>query len=317
VVSISWGKPEPGWTPQAMQAMEQAFQDAANMGIPVCVASGDNGSSGDGTPSLKVNFPASAPHALACGGTTFIYSGTTVTGETVWNDQQGDGSGGGVSQIFPKPAYQSAVNVPPPPAGTAGGRGVPDVAGVADPATGYIIVFQGAETVIGGTSAVAPLWAGLLARIGQSLGRAVGFPNNAIYQPNFSGAFHDITQGNNDTKGNLGQYSAGPGWDPCTGLGSPIGIALLKAISPTGGPHGTGSTGSTGSTTQFAFESIPPQVVPLPPASVPAAPAPVTVGADGNANAAAIVAIAGLAATASMVTTAAIVATVALSKNRS
>jgi hypothetical protein len=156
---------------------------------------------------------------------------------------------------------------------------------------------------------VAPLWAGLLARIGQALGRAVGFPNNALYLPSFSGTFHDITQGNNDVNGNLGQYSAGPGWDPCTGLGTPIGTALLNAISATG----PGGTGSTGTVAQYEFPAVPPQVAPLPPAPVPA----VTSVAGGDVNAAAIVAIAGLTAAVGMIATAGIVATVALSKDRS
>ncbi len=242
VISISWGHPEvgpQGFTDQAKQAFDQAFQDAANLGIPVCVASGDSGSF-DGTGSLMVDFPASAPHALGCGGTTLVGSGGSISSETVWNvlfqDDQGntfrEGTGGGVSQFFPKPSYQSSITVPPAPAGTAGGRGVPDVCGDADPGTGYKILVKGTNIVVGGTSAVAPLWAGLIARFGQSLGHPVGFLHPTIYASAVSSlGFQDITQGNNDSQGLGGLYQAGPGWDPCTGLGSPDGAALLKALT--------------------------------------------------------------------------------------
>jgi kumamolisin len=99
---------------------------------------------------------------------------------------------------------------------------VPDVAGNADPQSGYNVFVDGQQTVIGGTSAVAPLWAGLLALINQSLGTNVGFVNAQLYSA--AAAFHDITSGNN------GNYSAGKGWDACTGLGSPNGAALLAAL---------------------------------------------------------------------------------------
>ena len=249
-VSISWGHPESTYTDQSKVAFEQALQDAANLGIPVTVAAGDDGSF-DGTGALAVDFPASSPHALGCGGTNLVGSGGTISSETVWNsltqDAQGNpvriGTGGGVSVFFAKPAYQSSVTVPPPPSGTTGGRGVPDVCGDADPATGYKIRVKGVDTVVGGTSAVAPLWAGLIARFGQSLGRPVGFLHPMIYQTTLSSvAFRDITKGDNDSQGMGGLYPAGPGWDACTGLGSPKGTALLnalKAVPPPTPPHPT------------------------------------------------------------------------------
>lgn len=229
VISISWGKAENGWTDRMKQQFEAAFQHAAQLGIPICVASGDDGSF-DGTTSLQVDFPASAPHALGCGGTTLLASGNTIGSETVWNEllifngnQVRQGTGGGVSQSFPKPDYQSPVTVPAQPAGTGGGRGVPDVAGDADPGTGYTIHCKGADMTAGGTSAVAPLWAALIARFGQKLGTPVGFLNPLIYQSGVSGtSFQDVTQGNNDSQGVGGPYQAGSGWDPCTGLGSPL-----------------------------------------------------------------------------------------------
>jgi kumamolisin len=232
-ISISWGGRESTWTAQAMQSFEQAFVDATVLGITVCVAAGDNGSTdGSGGP-LEVDFPASAPHALGCGGTRLDADGS-ITSEVVWNNG-GYGTGGGVSAMFVKPPYQTGVAVPP--SGNAGGRGVPDVAGDADPATGYVVRVDGADTVIGGTSAVAPLWAGLIARLGALTGRQLGFINPVIYSPPATTAFNDITVGNNDTAGGSGQFQAATGWDACTGLGSPRGEELLGVF---GGPA-TGS----------------------------------------------------------------------------
>ena len=143
----------------------------------------------------------------------------------VWNETaSGEGAtGGGVSVEFALPAWQQAAGVPKAPSGQSG-RGVPDVAGNADPETGYEVRVDGQAQVIGGTSAVAPLWAALIARCNQKLGRPVGEPHAAFYQIGIK-AFRDITQGNN------GAYKAGPGWDACTGLGSPNGEALLAALA--------------------------------------------------------------------------------------
>jgi len=251
VISISWGKAEIFFTPQMRQQFEAALLHAAQLGIPVTVASGDNGSF-DNTGSLNVDFPASATHALGCGGTNLLADGNSIGSETVWNavvnDADGNpvrqGTGGGVSQFFPKPAYQSSVNVPAQPTGTGGGRGVPDVAGAGDPATGYNVCCKGSDLSVGGTSAVAPLWAALIARFGQKLGKPVGFLNPLLYQS--SGTFNDVTQGNNDSQGQGGLYQAGPGWDPCTGLGSPKGSALLQALlASVGQGPGTWSNGTS------------------------------------------------------------------------
>ena len=226
VISISWGGPESTWTSQAMTAMDDAFQAAATMGITVCVASGDNGSSDGVTDgSDHVDFPASSPFALACGGTSLNATPSAISGETVWNDgANGGASGGGISGFFAKPAWQSSLN-----AVTTQGtrtpltqRGVPDVAGNADPQTGYDIQVDGTASVIGGTSAVAPLWAALLARINQLSGKSAGLINPKIYSaPN---ALRDITSGNN------GDFAAATGWDACTGLGSPNGAALRGVV---------------------------------------------------------------------------------------
>jgi kumamolisin len=209
-----------------MIAMDSAAQDAALLGVTICVAAGDDGSS-DGVKDggNHVDFPASSPNVLACGGTSLKGANGVITGETVWNDgSAGGATGGGFSVQFAQPAWQASAGVKPPAAG--GGRGVPDVAGNADPETGYQVLVDGKSMVIGGTSAVAPLWSGLIALLNQQLGKPLGFLQPVLYGlSNATDAFHDITQGNN------GSYSAGPGWDACTGLGSPSGSNLLTALS--------------------------------------------------------------------------------------
>ncbi len=232
-VSISWGQAESAWTAQAMTALDEAMADGVAIGVTVCVAAGDNGSSdgvSDGKP--HVDFPASSPHALACGGTSLQADVSTgvVTSETVWNDAAG-ATGGGVSVQFTLPSWQADAGVPAAPDGGTG-RGVPDVAGNADPETGYQVLVDGQKTVIGGTSAVAPLWAALTCRLVQALGSPLGLLQPALYQgvepAQPVAGLRDITQGSN------GAYSAGPGWDACTGLGVPEGTALQTRLSAGG-----------------------------------------------------------------------------------
>jgi kumamolisin len=229
VISISWGQSEDNWTQQALNAMNAALEDAAAMGVTVTVAAGDNGATDGVTDGqLHVDFPASSPSVVACGGTTLKASGNTISSEQVWNElASGNGAtGGGVSDIIPLPAYQQNAGVPANPGNGFAGRGVPDVSGDADPTTGYAVLVDGQNTVVGGTSAVAPLWAGLVALINQKMGKPVGDLNPLIYQVPES-AFRDIVTGGTDG------YNAGPGWDPCTGLGSPNGAALLNALTGT------------------------------------------------------------------------------------
>jgi kumamolisin len=156
-----------------------------------------------------------------------------ISSETVWNDapnlpnpSSAGATGGGVSAFFPLPSYQSSANIPgsvnPP---NNAGRGVPDVAGDADPNTGYSVRVDGQPAVYGGTSAVAPLWAGLITLINQKLGKPLGYINPLLYNQGVAaGGFRDIVSGNN------GAYKAGPGWDACTGLGSPNGTVLSDAL---------------------------------------------------------------------------------------
>jgi kumamolisin len=317
-ISISWGQSEDKWTAQGMQAMNQAMSDAAALGISVCAAAGDNGSSdGVNDGQVHVDFPASSPYALGCGGTKLIADPATgtVSSEVVWNElASGEGAGGGgVSDQFPLPSWQANAGVParasaqPAAAGAAsaaagstdagstdgdstngdstdagstdeeidsehrrrhptggggggnggtgggggnggsggsggsgssgsggsggsgaGGRGVPDVAGNADPTTGYQIYSGGQAQVVGGTSAVAPLWSALIARLAQASGKRFGLLQPLVYAGVSPGTdvpgFRDITSGNN------GAYSAGPGWDACSGLGVPDGTALLSRL---------------------------------------------------------------------------------------
>lgn len=230
-ISISWGQSEDQWRAEARRAIDDACADAVAMGVTVIAAAGDNGSSGGGTPGTgpHADFPASSPHVLGCGGTSLRASGTAVLSETVWNDGgQGGATGGGVSDVFALPSWQQAAGVPERANGGAG-RGVPDVAANADPMTGYQVLVDGVQTVAGGTSAVAPLWAGLIARIAELSGAKMGLVQVALYKgvsPNQAAPhLRDITSGGN------GAYRAGPGWDPCTGLGVPDG-ATAKAFTP-------------------------------------------------------------------------------------
>jgi kumamolisin len=238
VISISYGNPEDdpngAWTTAGVNLVNQALEAAASIGVTICVASGDDGSLDQETSGVHCDFPASSPWVLGVGGTSLKATGTTppaIASEVVWNDlalpNPAGAGGGGVSAIFPLPSWQAKAGVPPsastPP---MIGRGVPDVAAVADPYTGVVIINVSGKTLepIGGTSAAAPLWASLIARLNQGLGSRVGFLNPTLYSSLASGVLNDITSGNN------GAYAAGPGWDACTGFGSPNGTRLLAGL---------------------------------------------------------------------------------------
>lgn len=219
VCSISWGADESNWGASAAADMEAAATEATSAGMIVFAASGDNDSSDGGPTPANVDLPASAPHVVGCGGTN-----KTATSESVWNNNpgksNGEGTGGGFSTLFPVQSWQ--VGAPAAPNGL--GRMVPDVSANADPQTGYEIVVNGQSVVVGGTSAVAPLYAGLFAALGKKLGWVT---------PNLFGnraCFSDITAGDN------GAYKAGVGPDPCTGLGSPIGLKLAVLYDAAGQP---------------------------------------------------------------------------------
>jgi kumamolisin len=235
VLSISYGNPEDdvrsAWTRAAITHVNQTFQEAAQRGITVCVASGDDGSRDQaGDSRAHVDFPASSPLVLGCGGTFLQVANGAISSEVVWNEGPGSATGGGISRFFGLPSYQQHAGVPPsanPP--HKPGRGVPDVAGVADPRSGVRIIRLSGQflTITGGTSATAPLWSALIARLNQGLGTRVGYLNPLLYS-RLTGDFRDITEGNN------GAYQAAKGWDACTGWGSPNGAKLLQDLkSPT------------------------------------------------------------------------------------
>jgi kumamolisin len=231
-LSISWGQSEDDWTGQARTAMDAAFADAAALGVTVTVAAGDDGSSDRATDGqLHVDFPAASPHVLACGGTKLAATASTGTvhSEVVWNEGTGNGAtGGGISDTFDRPDWQTAAGTPD------GGRGVPDVAADADPQSGYQVLVDGTASVIGGTSAVAPLWAALVCRLAEGAGKKLGLLAAQLYAGvtagTTPGGFRDITSGDN------GAYQAGAGWDACTGLGVPDGQALLARLTANSPP---------------------------------------------------------------------------------
>lgn len=244
VISISWGWAENQlfqdsvvWSPAAIDHVNHSFLAAALMGISVCVATGDAGleaQMNDG--HAHVTFPASSPYVLAVGGTKLEADGSgeavVVAGESVWNAGPGYGTGGGVSDYTPRPAWQEGVTPASINPGAFAGRSIPDVAAHAAFDPGYYVHTDGAPSGIGGTSASAPLWAALLARINKAIGGRVGNFNALLYKSyGPGGVLRDITVGDNDTEGRMkGLFAAGPGWDACTGWGVPDGVKLLAAI---------------------------------------------------------------------------------------
>ena len=222
VISCSWGQYESTFSDSSRAMMEAALAKAAALGVTVCFASGDFG----GGP---VYYPASSVYALACGGTSFVTApGKSPPEETVWREKAPQiyfASGGGLSDDFAVPEWQQAAIA------NWGGakRGVPDLAALASRLHGYALIIGDAEVGMGGTSAAAPLLAGLtvqLTEANQALkaGYRIGWLTPLLYGPHFRDAFVNITSGDN------GLYCAVAGWDPCTGLGRPIGDKFLAAL---------------------------------------------------------------------------------------
>jgi kumamolisin len=210
-----------------MNAMSSVIQEAGPLGVTVCVASGDGGSDdGQGDGVNLPDFPASSPYALGCGGTALVLNGTTIVSEVVWEDDptnpDNGATGGGISSVFQRPAYQNTL-VYPVPGKT--GRMVPDVAGNADPNTGYNVIVDGQHFPVGGTSAVAPLMAAMICLLNEALGKKVGFVNPNFYAA-AKGTFNQITSGNN------GKYvaNAAGGYNCCTGLGTVNFAKLVAAL---------------------------------------------------------------------------------------
>jgi kumamolisin len=228
VISISWGDPEKRWSEQAANAWHSLGKAAALLNVSIFAASGDHGSSdqeptdGDYDKQRHADFPGTVPHIVSCGGTRLDSNGGSIAGEVAWNDGDGCATGGGVSIYFNVPPWQHGLLAEP---GTQlKMRGVPDVAGNADPATGFRVRANGNDLVSGGTSAVAPLWAALTARINQLVGRHVGLITPSLYAK--AAVLRDITSGANGCYG-APAYQAKQNWDACTGLGSPNGKSIL------------------------------------------------------------------------------------------
>ena len=237
VISISWGGTETSSDRQGIDAFHELFAAAAALGITVCAASGDHGVADQPAPdwdgNIHVDHPACDDLVLGCGGTQ-IQDGKDV----VWNDgtefdvlaPNGGGwaSGGGISTMIPVPSYQNGVELPKSLVTKRHGRGVPDIA---MSATNYYCRVDGVERRSGGTSAVAPLMAGLVARLNQAKKARVGFLNPFLYSHKDAGIVNDVVSGTNEIKdSNVGGYVAGPGWDACTGLGTPDGTAILHQL---------------------------------------------------------------------------------------
>jgi kumamolisin len=256
IISISYGNAETTsnaidpdtrgslWTNAAIDQANMAFEDAAHKNITICCASGDDGSADQVQDQLAhVDFPASSPFVVACGGTRLQMSAGRLTSESVWNNGPGSAGGGGISDLFAVPSWQQSAGVPASAnPGHRIGRGVPDVAADADPATGVLVsdVDGNVDSTrpTGGTSAAAPLWSGLVARLNQGLGAHLGFLTPRLYSLAGTAAFRDVKTGDN------GVYRAASGWDPCTGLGTPDGSALLQALAGGGIIHVAQTMGS-------------------------------------------------------------------------
>jgi kumamolisin len=248
VISISWGSPESEatWTLAAMRALNQTIEDAAALGVTILAASGDAGSDcGVGDGRAHVEYPASDPGLISCAGTQI--GNLSVQGsfdEDLWNP-----SGGGVSEVWALPPWQSLAGVPVSVNDHVfHGRGVPDVAGNACSLSGYVVTLGGGPVgPVQGTSLVAPLYAGLVALINARLNRKVGFLNTFLYQQAVvRGVFRDITvYGSNEWPGAPG-YPVGFGWDATTGFGSINGMKLLAALRSQSFRTGIVLTGGTG-----------------------------------------------------------------------
>jgi kumamolisin len=211
--------------------MDAVLGDAARLGITVVAATGD-GLATDGLMDGRahVDYPASSPYVLACGGTraNLTDDRRAIASEVVWNDGV-SGTGGGISDVYPVPAYQAGVTLPASVNDGARRRGVPDLALSAAPTPGYRIIVRGTPVVAGGTSAAAPLFGGFLALVNEQRGRSVGLINDVLYQQ--PALFRPVTAGDNKPFGSEIGYEAGMTWCACTGLGTPIGAAIIRTLT--------------------------------------------------------------------------------------
>ncbi len=243
-LSMSYGTDEATEaTSGQIQLDEQYFSELAALGVAVFASSGDAGSSPNfannppnfnyPTGTSSVEYPSSSPNVTAVGGTSLVLASTgSIMSETAWNStftsspgvQTHGATGGGISLEFARPAWQTGAGVP---TGTA--RLVPDIAAAGDPADGGLIVLNGAQLKYGGTSWSSPTWAGFCALLNQARASSsqgpIGLLAPNLYPLLGTGSFRDITTGNN------GAFSAGVGYDECTGIGVPNLPALLVALT--------------------------------------------------------------------------------------
>jgi kumamolisin len=228
VLSNGWGKSEDDWQDEELKIMDAALEMAAKQGITVLAAAGDRGvTDGALDHHRHVDFPASSPWVLSIGGTSLTAQADRITSEVVWKDSSGQSAtGGGVSDKFARPNWQSTVSVPVRD-DRGNGRGVPDVVASASPDFGVGIIVHGKVAQLGGTSASVPLWAGLIALVNQAIGYDIGYINPRLYREmGPAGLFNTITEGDNSVDGVRG-YMAGRGWSPVAGWGSPNGMKLV------------------------------------------------------------------------------------------
>lgn len=211
-LSISYGWPENLWTPAVLSIVDELFAAAALLGVSIFCSSGDSGAGVDDAGKPHAFAPASSPFAHACGATAIL----PTASEAAWEN-----TGGGFSEHFDVPAWQGVATAAAATYKHAAGRGVPDVAAQEQP--GYLVYLDGVELAAGGTSAVAPVWTALAARVNQRVGVPIGFFSPLLYASREK-LFRDVTEGSN------GAFRARAGWNPCTGLGVPIGTALEAAL---------------------------------------------------------------------------------------
>lgn len=233
VIVITWGEAEKNWPLQARRSLDAVLHDTVRLGITVVAASGDDLATARLFDAAHVVYPASSPYVLSCGGTqiTLDQAATAITAEVVWNDGT-HGTGGGISDFYPVPAFQTKANLPPSVNGGRRGRGVPDIAAAAAEINGYRVTLGNAEVVASGTSAAAPLWAAFIALLNQRRGRSLGFVNDVLYQK--TNLLRPITSGNNMFLGIGYQAGPSPGWNACAGLGVPNGAAIVAALAAPG-----------------------------------------------------------------------------------
>jgi len=236
VVSLSYGGLEEGTSTSQLQTDDQLFAQLAGAGITVFVSSGDDGSTPSGV--LDPESPATDPNVTGVGGTSISFNTTTgaVTNEKVWNNASNSASGGGMSKVFSRPVWQTGSGA----LGSQSNRMVPDVAAPGDPNTGAMILLNGSQLKIGGTSWGAPTWAGFAALINQARaangGTSLGLLGPKIYPLVGTSSFFDIVLGNNDPRGNgapagSANYSATVGYDMCTGIGRPVFPDLFNVLT--------------------------------------------------------------------------------------